>query len=401
MVFGMCALKKSQIQKVVASALYSFLLSVSLMNAVVAAEHPEKLEQQSLAVDRLQRIKTDLLEAAVAAGARVHSLAYLDTEGRLHESTLVTADTVVSGVRVPSYAKEMDIKLGISGNARMPEDSGCKFWSDRSQNMGLVSVLVETGSRSKSSFDSFVNATRNEWQDILVQKLEDGGYNTELIETDRYAAQHATRYDDYLRHNESLKSAGNFQIKVRLEITENSPPRPLITTNHIGLRTLLPSGDVIGNSDQGTLHLEIFRADSGPALKKVKIPLAFEVKRRYSDGVWHGAHSDLLAIAKLSDVVSSFIDTTRCDRRLFAASLVAQKGKVQIRAGMDHGLRQGDWLLVGSRELIGENIISSSDLDQLMLIKTDRVGARDSSGKPLAGSNAPLPDGADLVAVVI
>jgi hypothetical protein len=397
----MCAPKRNQIRKVVASALYSFLLSVSPTNAVVAAEHPEKLQQQSLAVDRLQRIKADLLEAAVAAGARVHSLAYLDTQGRLHESTLVTADTVVSGVRMPSYAKEMDIKMGISGNARMPEDSGCKFWSDRSQSMGLVSVLVETGSRSKSSFDSFVNAARNEWQDILVQKLEDGGYNTELIESDSYAVQHATRYDDYMRHNERFKSAGNFQVKVRLEMTENAPPRPLITTNHIGLRTLVPSVDAIGNSDQGMLHLEIKRADRGPALKKVKIPVAFEVKRRYSDGVWDGIYSDPSAIAKLSDVVSSFIDATRCDRRLFPASVAVQGGKVQVRAGLDHGLRQGDWLLVGSRSLIGENIISSSDLDQLMLIKTDRVGARHSSGKPLAGTDVPLPNDTDLVAVVI
>jgi hypothetical protein len=81
--------------------------------------------------------------------------------------------------------------------------------------------------------------------------------------------------------------------------------------------------------------------------------------------------------------------------------LTAQGEEVQIMAGIDHGLRQGDWLLVGSRELIGENIISSTDLDQLMLIKTHRVGVRYSSGKPLAGSNVPLPDDADLVAVVI
>lgn len=397
----MCALKRRQIHRVAASTLYSFLLTVSPTNPVVAAEHPEKLEQQSLAVDRLQRIKADLLEAAVAAGARVHSLAYLDTEGRLHESTLVTADTVVSGVRVPSYAREMDIRSGILGNARIPEDSGCKFWSDRSQNMGLVSVLVETGSKSKASFDSFVNLARKGLQEVLVQQLQDGGYNTEVIEADRYAAQRVTRYDNYVRHGDALKPAGNFQIKVRLEMTENSPSRPLITTNHIGLRALVPSGGGIGSSDDGMMHLEIVRADGGPALKKAKIPIAFEVKRRYSDGVWDGAHSDPLAISKLSDVVSTFIDVTRCDRRLFPVSLAVQGQEVQIRAGMDHGLRQGDWLLVGSRALIGENIISSTDLDQLMLIKTDRVGARYSSGKPLAGSNVPLPGDADLVAVVI
>ena len=399
--------KKSPIPRLATSAVFGFLFAVSLIDAVVAAEqpeaeHPEKRQHQSLAVDRLQRIKTDLLEAAVAAGARVQSLAYLDTAGRLHESTLVMADTVVSGVRISSYAREMDIKLGISGSARMPEDLGCKFWSDRSQNMGLVSVLVETGSKSRASFDSFVNVARKGWQEVLVQQLQDGGYNTEVIEGDHSAAQRATRYDGYVSHDDSLKPAGNFQIKVRLEMTENPPPRPLFTTNHIGLRALVPSVGGIGNNeDDGILHLEIVRADGGPALEKAAIPIAYKVKRRYSDGVWDGAHSDPLAISKLSDVVRSFIDDTRCDRRLFPVSLAMQGEEVQIRAGTDHGLRHGDWLLVGSRELIGENTISSTDLDQLMLIKTDRVGARYSSGKPLAGSNVPLPDDADLVAVVI
>lgn len=399
--------KKSPIPRLATSAVFGFLFAVSLIDAVVAAEqpeaeHPEKRQHQSLAVDRLQRIKTDLLEAAVAAGARVQSLAYLDTAGRLHESTLVMADTVVSGVRISSYAREMDIKLGISGSARMPEDLGCKFWSDRSQNMGLVSVLVETGSKSRASFESFVNVARKGWQEVLVQQLQDGGYNTEVIEGDHSAAQRATRYDGYVSHDDSLKPAGNFQIKVRLEMTENPPPRPLFTTNHIGLRALVPSVGGIGNNeDDGILHLEIVRADGGPALEKAAIPIAYKVKRRYSDGVWDGAHSDPLAISKLSDVVRSFIDDTRCDRRLFPVSLAMQGEEVQIRAGTDHGLRHGDWLLVGSRELIGENTISSTDLDQLMLIKTDRVGARYSSGKPLAGSNVPLPDDADLVAVVI
>ena len=398
---------KSPIPRLATSAVFGFLFAVSLIDAVVAAEqpeaeHPEKRQHQSLAVDRLQRIKTDLLEAAVAAGARVQSLAYLDTAGRLHESTLVMADTVVSGVRISSYAREMDIKLGISGSARMPEDLGCKFWSDRSQNMGLVSVLVETGSKSRASFESFVNVARKGWQEVLVQQLQDGGYNTEVIEGDHSAAQRATRYDGYVSHDDSLKPAGNFQIKVRLEMTENPPPRPLFTTNHIGLRALVPSRGGIGNNeDDGILHLEIVRADGGPALEKAAIPIAYKVKRRYSDGVWDGAHSDPLAISKLSDVVRSFIDDTRCDRRLFPVSLAVQGEEVQIRAGTDHGLRQGDWLLVGSRELIGENTISSTGLDQLMLIKTDRVGARYSSGKPLAGSNLPLPDVADLVAVVI
>ena len=399
--------KKSPIPRLATSIVFGFLFAVSLIDAVVAAEqpeveHPEKRQHQSLAEDRLQRIKTDLLEAAVAAGARVQSLAYLDTAGRLHESTLVMADTVVSGVRISSYAREMDIKLGISGSARMPEDLGCKFWSDRSQNMGLVSVLVETGSKSRASFDSFVNVARKGWQEVLVQQLQDGGYNTEVIEGDHSAAQRATRYDGYVSHDDSLKPAGNFQIKVRLEMTENPPPRPLFTTNHIGLRALVPSVGGIGNNeDDGILHLEIVRADGGPALEKAAIPIAYKVKRRYSDGVWDGAHSDPLAISKLSDVVRSFIDDTRCDRRLFPVSLAVQGEEVQIRAGTDHGLRQGDWLLVGSRELIGENTISSTGLDQLMLIKTDRVGARYSSGKPLAGSNLPLPDVADLVAVVI
>lgn len=401
----MCVQKKSQSLRLATNGVIGFLLALSLVDAVVATEQPEAVrpeerEVQSLAVDRLQRIKTDLLEAAVAAGARVHSLAYLDTAGRLHESTLVTADTVVSGIRMPSYAREMDIKSGISGSARMPEDSGCKFWSDRTQNMGLVSVLVEKGS-TRASFDSFVNVARKGWQEVLVQQLQYGGYNTEVIEADRYAAQRATRYDDYVRHGDSLKPAGNFQIKVRLAMKENPPPRPLLTTNHIGLRALVPSGGGIGNSEDGILHLEIVRADGDPVLETVEIPIAFEVKRRYSDGVWDGVHSDPLAISKLSDVVKAFIDDTRCDRRLFPVSLALEGEEVQIRAGTDHGLRQGDWLLVGSRELIGENTISSTGLDQLMLIKTDRVGARYSSGKPLAGSNVPLPDDADLVAVVI
>ncbi len=52
---------------------------------------------------QLQAIRQALIDTTVAAPVRVQSFAWIDAEGRLHESAQFTSDTRVRGVRVQSY----------------------------------------------------------------------------------------------------------------------------------------------------------------------------------------------------------------------------------------------------------------------------------------------------------
>lgn len=69
--------------------------------AAVPAPPPEP--PMSEADRQLQAIRQALLESTTAAPVRVQSYGWIDTEGRLHESTQFTSDTQVRGVRVLSY----------------------------------------------------------------------------------------------------------------------------------------------------------------------------------------------------------------------------------------------------------------------------------------------------------
>ncbi len=74
-----------------------------------AARAAEPAPTRSLSADeRLDAIRRGLLQAALEGATRVESVAWLDTEGRLHESSSFRSGMQVRGVQVLSYVRDRE-----------------------------------------------------------------------------------------------------------------------------------------------------------------------------------------------------------------------------------------------------------------------------------------------------
>lgn len=108
-----------------APRLAGLLLALSVTGSALAAE-------QALPTDprqRLQALQHALVKAAMAGQTRVRSAAYIDSSGTLHETTRITSDMKVRGVRVLSYLEDEgsnSANIFTEGKAATRSDEACR-----------------------------------------------------------------------------------------------------------------------------------------------------------------------------------------------------------------------------------------------------------------------------------
>lgn len=86
----------------------SALLAMALLPALAGAAEPAKPAARLSAEERLDAIRHGLVQAALEGATRVESVAWLDTDGRLHESSSFRSGMQVRGVQVLAYVRDPD-----------------------------------------------------------------------------------------------------------------------------------------------------------------------------------------------------------------------------------------------------------------------------------------------------
>lgn len=90
---------------------------------------------------QLDLIRSRLIEAAQRSNINVRSLAWVDSDGKLHEASRFDSDARVRGVRVNSYLGESSVELG----AVEPRPNDCSADDLRFARHGYFEVLTESG----------------------------------------------------------------------------------------------------------------------------------------------------------------------------------------------------------------------------------------------------------------
>ena len=90
----------------VVSILKASLLIGFLWGSCVAAASTVSSEAEA----SLEAIKQSLVELAMKSNVQLGSSAYLDTKGVLHESSILSSDADIRGIRILSYVEEAGIK---------------------------------------------------------------------------------------------------------------------------------------------------------------------------------------------------------------------------------------------------------------------------------------------------
>ena len=68
-------------------------------------------EYDQTASEKLEAVKRALVDLALESEVKLGTSAYLDGQGVLHESSILSTDTTVRGVRVLSYLEEAGIRV--------------------------------------------------------------------------------------------------------------------------------------------------------------------------------------------------------------------------------------------------------------------------------------------------
>jgi hypothetical protein len=80
----------------------NFIMLGVLWSAVISNSWATNLEAEQ----KLEAIKQSLIDLAVKSNLQLGSSAYLDSQGVLHESSIISSDADVRGIRVLSYVQE-------------------------------------------------------------------------------------------------------------------------------------------------------------------------------------------------------------------------------------------------------------------------------------------------------
>ena len=121
---------------------------VWLLVSVFAIAPASALDTHLSASDKLQAVKQALVDLALETDVKLGSTAYLDAAGVLHESSILSSDSLVRGVRVLSYLEEAGIAIA-KVDASILSDPSCP--GSRPEIRREASVRVVSGIRQQSS----------------------------------------------------------------------------------------------------------------------------------------------------------------------------------------------------------------------------------------------------------
>jgi hypothetical protein len=332
------------------------------------------------AEQQLEAIRRALLEQATGAPTRVFSVAWIDGAGRLHESTQITSDMVVRGVRIPSdqwpsddpveaLVPAVSLPVGLAGAAATDTAEACLQalgpWRDN------LRLEVALGSL-------WPGATPHEGQHLLAA-LSHGLLATAQAAPGRWrvqAAQPATSpYGHWLTDRAS--DAAQWRLRVRLEGGIASPP----ATGPWPLRWgAAPEPERWLSL---SLLLEPLQAAEGAAPRppvRVALPVPRQA-RGASDGrfaLWEPA---------LQAAWQAFEQASACESLRYP---VARQGEaLQLVAGVPQGARVGQRLLVMDASRLPRHVLEPAQLGRLGMAEVVRVHPGSAELRWLAG---PKPD---------
>lgn len=299
---------------------------------------------------QLQAIRDALVEKTLAAPVRVQSFGWIDTEGRLHESTQFTSDTRVRGVRVQSYLEDPAVAAAAAAAAEavrvqvdadvLPSGLGRKVQADPQQCLASARrwrQALHVEAVNPSGIPVVHTLTRD-----LVQSFLDAARESRRWVAQRRPLQPATAYEQALVGREVDRTEWLARIELdgrpgalqaRVELMPLQQP-----TQARRVRVSLSATDAAG--------LDVAMAGALTALER----------QSACDPLWY--------------------------------SVAANGDRLHLREGMAHGLQPGDRLLLVERQHLPSRLLEPGAARALALVQVEATGAQ---GTPLRWLAGPRP----------
>ncbi len=342
------------------------------------------------AEDKLEAIKQALVDLALDSNVKIHSKAYLDGEGVLHESSTMTSDVEIRGVRVESYVRE---RAGIN-TAKLRAD----LISDKScpgNRYGLVrEALVQVNKNFKNHRvgNHYLNEINEQLENTVVDKLSSvegwavSGFSVEepyymRLVSGRPGNHAAYRIEISTRLLPNKTRGGDPFDKAIRKFNIFSPKKT----------DLLPSQQLEVNIT--LLHVDIM----APLWKKSysllypSEPVGYvrtSLPDKFQDELSRAAESLILEMQQVFECRLEYFKIEK--------AAVGEKGFV-LKGGSFNGISEGDQFLLSKNPKVLSQNLGNASLAGLALAEVEFVEARKAKLIQIAGPD--IPDLATYVAL--
>ncbi len=310
---------------------------------------------------QLQAIRQALLDTTVAAPVRVQSFAWIDTEGRLHESTQFTSDARVRGVRVPSY---LDDPAAAVPAARMevspqvlPPGTGPRAGTDPQQCLAhqhrwRQGLHVEVG--LAPDLDVLHPGSAQRLAAGVAQALVRAAQESQRWVAQRRPYQPVSAYERALLWREADRT--EWLLRVQL-------------------------GGLEGQGVEARFDLASVQQPAAARRYRLRLPA----------GELRAADLSLL----MAQAVQALDQQVACEPVYF--SVESSGPALMLRGGVAHGVKAGDRLLLVERQFLPSRLLEPGALRSVAIVQVDAAGP---DGSPLRWLAGPRPEKAgDWVAL--
>lgn len=343
----------------------------------------------------LSAFRQRALDAALQSGARVKGVAYLDDQGRLHERAMFSSEADVRGIQVESYLEAMGGQDTLDA-IQVSDEARCQLWTGSGSQSGLVTIQLTSDAMREAS----ERALHKKQETLLVSALQSTlraqGYRVMAPVDPKPKSYQDTTYARALVGDWSEGPAPDFAVSVNVRMLADDREENDLYINHPGLASMA----YVLSSTAKPVKFAVTLSFSQPAARRemgdYRALIETGAYRAFESGEWVTEQDEEDLEDWVAAVTREFSDSTACLPRVFA---VTRDGaaRYSIDAGRTRGVVEGQWLLVGDRELMVNNVVSDMTLDTLVMLRVVRADDHRAQAEPLPSGEGALVSQGELL----
>lgn len=360
------------------------LLVLSVTGSALAAEPALPTDPRQ----RLQALQHALVKAAMAGQTRVRSAAYIDSSGTLHETTRITSDMKVRGVRVLSYLDEegsTSASIVAEGKSVTRSDEACRATMQKYRREATLDSAVRFVASGSERYDTGLliaqararlvaqaGASRK-WLLTAPSKMPESSYERLLT-----GAQ--PDISPYIMMLELLPAGALGVQPLAVVTTAEQRARSLIKTARDYVTDEPPKRDAL----PFVLRLSVTERSSNKLLWQDAVPLPYPETDIKTTSQPLPPQLALSLDRVLQNWLAQLDANFGCRPLQFNVMQETANGWT-INGGQAAGLSVGDQLLLLDREHLPARILEPDSAQHLALVEVVSVGTGLAAVKKLAG----------------
>ena len=347
--------------------------------------------------EKLLAIKNSLVNLALESEVRLGAAAFIDANGVLHESSTITSDINVSGIRVMSYLREAGIPQA-NIDVSVFSDNSCSANKKNIKRQALVSLLKDQSYHSYQRIgDHYIDEIGQFLEVNLLEEL-DYSYSWRVAKQLNYDSVYESfvsssvsenagyKFEINLRHINAidLKKIGEGLVKQSLTVPYNFVTWSNPHLSDIKFETKSRDHTLIYELTLKDTHSNKLLWEGNARLHYPKI-----VKDYKKNIIPSTLRSRIKKITR--DFIEDASEAIECNSNYYKLAVVSGKdNEYKIYAGEKAGLKIGDQVLLSIDSNIFSQSLNEYNLAGLALATVKRIESDTAVLKHLAGAK---PDG--------